>query len=132
LDRIRYNNSYEFAIENNNLEMLRLLLENSEIINKSHAENLMDLATENGNLEIVKLLASDETVLTSLDNERYLRLAVRNNDVELVKFLLEKVEVFVDKLTYYIARDKPEILAIFKKTTGNKYIVLYIFILSSF
>ena len=114
LNRIRHRNSYEFAIENNNSEMLRLLLEKSDINYEKEAEDLLDLAMEKGNLEIIKLLASEETVLAFLDNERYLRTAVRNNDVELVKFLLEKVEVFVDKLTYYIARDKPEILAILK------------------
>lgn len=98
---IRDNIILYVAVENNNMEILRYLVENGMRYN-----NAVHLAVFNNNMDIVRYLVEN-----GMQCDQCIRLAVDNNNMEMVRFLVENGMRDALALDYARARNLDDIVA---------------------
>ena len=83
----------EFAIQNNQTEVIKILLEKeASPEGKKHISALLKLASEKNSHEVIRFLLAKENNIDLSVNPDLVRLAIKNGHEEAVEFLLEKEE----------------------------------------
>lgn len=89
--------SLNYACENNNLQMVKLLLLNNSSINNDS----INYACKHNNLQMVKLLLS----YYNIKNDSSLIIACKNSNLKLLKILLQNYTLPKNKLQNYYTKD---------------------------
>jgi ankyrin repeat protein len=85
----------EFAIQNNQTEVIKILLEKEKSLEgEKYISNLLKLASEKNSHEVIRFLLAKEDGINLSDspNLDLVHLAIKNGHEEVAKFLLEKEE----------------------------------------
>ena len=83
----------EFAIQNNQTEVIKILLKKEESLEgKKHISSLLKLALEKNSQDVIRFLLAKENNIDLSVNPDLVRLAIKNGHEEAVEFLLKKEE----------------------------------------
>jgi ankyrin repeat protein len=82
-----------FFIEKNNVEVVKLLLQDARVNHSARDNYAIKLASDNGHVEIVKLLLQYGRADPSAQNNLAIKLASQNGHVLVVKLLLQDSRV---------------------------------------